>query len=487
MFRFFNSASLTKEDFVPNFEGKVSIYSCGPTVYGYAHIGNLRSYIFSDLLVKSLRLGGYHVTHAMNITDVDDKIIGQLTKKYDNVSLDNLKDYTKPFIQHFFNNLAMLNITKANLNPCATEHIGTITSILESLIKKGYAYENNGSIYYSVNRFKQYGKLSRVDPSNMKSGTRYNVDEYSKDDIRDFALWKLIDDKNTIYWDTPYGRGRPGWHIECSAMIHKHFGSVLDIHTGGIDLLFPHHENEIAQSCSAFETNFVNYWLHCEHLLVDGHKMSKSLGNVYTLHDVLDKGYSALALRYLLLSVHYRQKLNFTFASLEQVSVTLSRVYLTYDRLMNVDIINTDPKLLDKTLLQEIEDQCKKLQVQFMEYIKDDLNMSGSLSVLHDFLNHINFWLDRVTDTLDIDSKTIMHDTFLYFDTILSVLEKPSDNILPYIKELVQKRNEYRKSKDYARADEIRDQICELGYQVSDTDRGSRLHKIANHPIHAKK
>jgi len=302
------------EDYPP-----VTIYSCGPTVYSYAHIGNFRTFIFNDLLRRYLKFSGYRVDHAMNITDVDDKTIqGSLQE---NISL---KEYTERYTGIFFEDLKTLNIEEVEHYPRATDSIDAMVDIIGRLYEKGIAYEKDGSIYFSIEKHGSYGNLSRLDSREVKSGLRYDTDEYAKDDVRDFALWKSSREDEPS-WETPYGAGRPGWHIECSAMVRKIYGGTIDIHTGGVDLIFPHHENEIAQSEAAYGEPFVRHWVHAEHLLVDGSKMSKSKGNFYTLRDLLERGHSPRAIRYLLLSAHYRKQLNFTFAGLHQAQSALER------------------------------------------------------------------------------------------------------------------------------------------------------------------
>jgi cysteinyl-tRNA synthetase len=296
--KFYNTLTRHLDSFKPIEKDTVKIYSCGPTVYDYAHIGNFRSYIFSDLLRRFLKYEGYKVIHTMNLTDVDDKTIRRSNEE--NMSL---KEYTDKYIKVFFEDLETLNIEKVEYYPRATEHINEMIELIKKLDKNGYTYEADGSIYFNISKFKEYGKLSKIDLSGMKSGVRIDVDEYNKEDVRDFVLWKGKKEGEP-FWETEYGAGRPGWHIECSAMSSKYLGETFDIHTGGVDLIFPHHENEIAQSECASGKKFVNYWLHCAHLIVNGEKMSKSKGNFYTLRDLLKKGYSPKAIRYLLLSTN---------------------------------------------------------------------------------------------------------------------------------------------------------------------------------------
>ncbi|HSL84675.1 MAG TPA: cysteine--tRNA ligase, partial [Thermoanaerobaculia bacterium] len=292
-------------------EGRVGLYTCGPTVYGHVHIGNLRTFLFEDLLRRALAYLGYRVTQVMNLTDVDDKIIAGAREA--GLSID---EYTAPFIEAFFRDLDTLHAERVEHYPRATEHVPEMIALVERLLERGYAYQADGSVFFRIASDDDYGRLSRIDPSQVRRGERVAADEYDKEDARDFVLWKASKPGEPS-WDSPWGPGRPGWHVECSAMSMKYLGETFDIHTGGVDNIFPHHENEIAQSESATGDTFVRHWLHAEHLLVDGQKMSKSLGNQYTLGELVERGADPRALRYLFLSVHYRQKLNFTFDSLE--------------------------------------------------------------------------------------------------------------------------------------------------------------------------
>lgn len=289
-------------------ERAVRIYSCGPTVYGFAHIGNLRTFLFNDILRRSLKAAGYRVHHAMNLTDIDDKTINGVKATNEQANLQDLQNYTSNYIEAFFQDLQKLNIEPVEENPRATKSIDEMINLVEILLQKQYAYKLDGSVYFSIRNKKDYGRLSGIDLEDSFSGARYNADEYTKESVRDFALWKTASAKEDIAWDTSFGRGRPGWHLECSAMIESIFHGEIDIHTGGVDLIFPHHENEIAQSECAYNHGFVKHWMHCEHLLADGKKMSKSAGNFYTLRDLEQKGFSPLAFRYFVLSAHYSQK-----------------------------------------------------------------------------------------------------------------------------------------------------------------------------------
>ena len=322
-FQIYNTLTRCVEEFVPFQPPQVRLYTCGPTVYDFAHIGNFRAYVFEDLLRRTLRFRGFQVTQVMNLTDVDDKTIrGAQAAKM------TLGDYTRQYTDAFFEDLRTLAIEPAEHYPAATAHIPAMIALIETLFQKGYAYRSeDGSVYFSIAKFKDYGKLARLDLTGLKPGARIAQDEYQKENAADFALWKARQSEDgDVAWDSPWGRGRPGWHIECSAMSMKYLGASFDLHTGGVDNIFPHHEDEIAQSEAATGRPFVKYWMHCAHLVVDGRKMSKSLGNFFTLRDILRRGYSGREIRYALMVVHYRQALNFTFEALDAARAALARL-----------------------------------------------------------------------------------------------------------------------------------------------------------------
>ncbi|MBM3304085.1 MAG: cysteine--tRNA ligase, partial [Candidatus Aenigmarchaeota archaeon] len=320
--KFHNTASRKKEAFKPIQESEVRIYTCGPTVYSFAHIGNMRSYVFADILHRFLKWKGFRLNHVMNITDVDDKTIRDSRREG-----ASLKEFTERYTKAFFEDLGTLNIERVEHYPRATEHIAEIVRLVEALLSKGYAYKGDDAIYFSIAKFKDYGRMAHLDMKGLKAGARVSHDEYDKEHVSDFALWKFWDEQDgDVFWDTPVGKGRPGWHIECSAMSMKYLGHSLDIHTGGVDLIFPHHQNEIAQSETATGKKFVRYWMHNEHLLVNGKKMAKSAGNFYTLRDLIKKGNKPDAIRYLLLASHYRQKLNLTDEGLKAAAQAVERL-----------------------------------------------------------------------------------------------------------------------------------------------------------------
>ncbi|MBU2456880.1 cysteine--tRNA ligase, partial [Patescibacteria group bacterium] len=398
MMKFYNTLTRKKEIFKPIKKNQVGIYSCGPTVYNFVHIGNLRSYVFADILRRYLEYKKYKIKFIMNITDIDDKTIKRSVEQK-----ISLKKLTEKYTKEFFKDIKTLNIKKVSSYPNATDHIDEMIKFTEVLEKKGYAYERLGSVYFDISKFENYGKLARVDFKGIKAGARVDLDEYEKDHPGDFTLLKrsaLNDIKRGIFYQTKYGKVRPGWHIECSVMSMKYLGKTFDIHTGGIDLMFPHHENEIAQSEAYSGKKFVNYWMHNEHLLVENQKMSKSLGNFYTLRDLLDKGHNPRAIRYLLLSVHYRQKLNFTFQGLKATERVLRRLDEFVDKIKagtetEVELLSvlTDrsstsvsavsaSKLIDNLILNSRKD--------FEKAMDDDLNISKALAVIFDLIKKVN-------------------------------------------------------------------------------------------------
>lgn len=376
MIKLFNTLSGKKEMFKP-FKGKTAqIYTCGPTVYNYAHLGNLRTYVFEDILRRALEINGYKIKQITNITDVEDKIIKKARQEEKEIS-----QITRPYEKIFFEDLEKLNIEKAERYPRATEHIKEIINLISVLMKKGFAYQvEDKSVYFKISKFKNYGKLSRL--KKRRAVGRIDSDEYKKDDVQDFVLWKSAK-SNEPFWSSPWGAGRPGWHIECSAMSMKYLGKTLDIHAGGVDLIFPHHENEIAQSEAATGKKFSKFWIHGEHLLVDGEKMSKSLGNIFTLRDLKKKGVNFLAFRYLLLGTHYRKKLNFTWQSIIASQNSLNRLY----RHVNDFAAQNPPTSKLRRASKKLADQYKK---DFIATINDDLNTSKALSIVWEVIKEKN-------------------------------------------------------------------------------------------------
>jgi cysteinyl-tRNA synthetase len=462
-FKIYNTLTREKEEFRPTHEGEAKIYSCGPTVYNYPHIGNLRSFTFSDILRRYLKYKGYVVTHVMNLTDVDDKTI-----RGSKAEGTTLKDFTEKFTKFFFEDLSKLNIEKVEFYPKATETIPEMVVLVKKLLSKKIAYKSeDGSIYFSVKKFKNYGKLSGIKSNNLLAGARVKQDEYAKDSANDFALWKAWDESDgDVFWETEIGRGRPGWHIECSAMSMKYLGETFDIHTGGIDLIFPHHENEIAQSEAFSGKKFVKYWMHCEHLLVDGEKMSKSKGNFFVLNDILDKGYTPRAVRYLLLSTHYRQNLNFTFESLKAAEQAVQRFREFISRLKEVKANNHNPKILD---------MIKSTHDKFDIAMDDDLNISNALAETFEFMRDINKLISE--DKLSHTDALAVFNLMMEFDKVLGILDFKEEKAPKEIIDLAEKRLSARKNKDWKSSDELRDEINKKGYAIADTKEGYSIKK----------
>jgi cysteinyl-tRNA synthetase len=446
------------EDYPP-----ITIYSCGPTVYSHAHIGNFRTFVFNDFLRRYLKFRGYRVDHAMNITDVDDKTIAGAAGEG-----TSLKEYTERYAEIFLEDLESLNIEPVEHTPKATESIGAMVEIIDLLLKKGYAYEKEGSLYFHVGRFEGYGRLSRLDSREIKAGLRYDTDEYAKDDVRDFVLWKAPRD-NEIYWDTAIGKGRPGWHIECSAMIRKIFKATIDIHTGGVDLIFPHHENEIAQSEAAYGEQFVRHWIHAEHLLVNGSKMSKSLGNFFTLRDLLAKGYSPRSIRYLLVSAHYRKQFNFTLEGIGQADQALERIDNLILRLRDIKRGGQPNVRVMKLIDSMFED--------FTVAVDDDLNISRGMGIVFEFIHEMNTMIDEGLVSHE-DAESVLR-ALKRIDAVLGFFffpedEKKSTIDSEWIESMIAERIAARNNKEYDRADSIRRALLEKGIILEDTREGTR-------------
>ncbi len=466
--KFFNTESRQKEEFHPLKPGQVSLYTCGPTVYHYAHIGNFRTYMFEDLLRRTMEFFGLKVTQVMNITDLDDKTIVGAIKK--NITL---AEYTKPFTEAFFEDLKTLLIQPAAVYPAATEYIPDMIKIIEALLAKGTAYKGaDGSVYFSISKFPKYGRLSHLQLDELKAGAseRVSSDEYGKDHISDFALWKAYDKERDgeIFWESPFGRGRPGWHLECSAMAMKILGPSIDIHCGGVDNMFPHHENEIAQSEAYTDKPFVKMWIHSEHLLVDGKKMSKSLGNFYTLRDLLQKGFTGEQVRYMLLQTHYKTQLNFTFAGMDGVKVAMQRLQDFIYRLQNIQ---------DGKSSGEVKRYLDKAFSSFAQSLADDLNISQGLAALFDMVREVNALCDagkvsKEDAELTLELLKKMNEILGFLNFKAAEESVPADLI-----EALNKRNEARKQKNWILADQMRDEITKKGYIIEDTPAGARLKK----------
>ncbi len=469
--RLHNTLSNQTEPFVPLKPGEVTIYTCGPTVYDYAHIGNYRTFVFQDILRRFLKLRGFRLTHVMNLTDVDDRIIANAAAK--NVSI---RDYTEKFAQAFFDDCKTLSIESPERWVRATDNIDSMVQLIQRLQERTYTYSSEGSIYYRIAKFPDYGKLSKIDVTGIQAGARVDVDRYEKESARDFALWKAPK-PGEHFWDTPIGRGRPGWHIECSAMAMKYLGETIDIHTGGVDLTFPHHENEIAQSEAATGKHFVRYWLHAEHLLVEGEKMSKSLGNFFTLRDLFAKGYKPSALRFALASVPYRRQLNFTFDGLQQAASAVERLRNFADRLAQGKFApGRHPGMSERIA---------KAAADFDAGLSDDLNTAQALAAAYDLVREANVAIDK--GEFRQDDVVAAQQFLATFDCVFAVLEDNDAaklNELGYAKdanalsdseveELVAERNAARKSRDFASSDRIRQELADRGIILEDNKDGS--------------
>lgn len=450
MLKLYNTLTKAIEEFSPIKKDEVSMYSCGPTVYNYPHIGNYRAYVFADILKRTLLYNGYKVKHVMNLTDVDDKTIRDSQKEG-----KSLNEFTKFYANEFFKDIKSLNILEPSKWTYATEYIDQMVSIIEKLLEKDFAYKSaDGSVYFNIRKFKGYGKLSGIKLEEQKenAGGRINTDEYDKDNVQDFALWKAYDESDgDVFWETKLGKGRPGWHIECSAMSMENLGESFDIHTGGVDNIFPHHENEIAQSECATGKKFVKYWLHNEWVLVDNKKMAKSFNNFYTLRDLIEKNINPLSYRLWLLTANYRTRVNFTWDTLEGSDTALKKLFNAYIELgENLGKVNTEYK--DK----------------FQDYINDDLDTPKALALLWDLLK---------------DGKVSKEDkkaTILDFDKILGLgFENIKEEEIPEeILKIIQEREVARKNKDFAKSDELRDKIKSLGYEIEDKGENYKIKKI---------
>lgn len=462
---FKNTLTRKMEKFVPISEGRVGLYTCGPTVYNYAHIGNLRTFLFEDILRRTLALFELEVTQVMNLTDVDDKTIRGAAE----AGL-SLRDYTDRYIEAFFEDLDVLRVQRAEHYPRATEYIPQMVDLIRRLEERGHTYRSDGSIYYRITTFPEYGKLSGVRPEANIAGARVDVDEYEKEDARDFVLWKAAKPGEPS-WDTELGPGRPGWHVECSAMSTALLGETFDIHTGGVDNIFPHHENEIAQSVGATGRPFVRYWLHAEHLVVEGEKMAKSKGNFFTLRDLLERGLDPVAIRYLLISVPYRQKLNFTFDGLHAAAQAVERLGNTLRRLAHAPAASQDGDLSAETVHEFRRD--------FRSALADDLNTARALGALHTVLRAVNTALDGSGISSEVRGEL---DTALAeADTVLGLgpEQEPTEEIdAAEIERLIAERKEARSTRDFARADAIRDHLTARGIVLEDTPHGTIWHVV---------
>jgi len=461
MLKLTNTLTGNLEPFSPDNGNTVRMYTCGPTVYDFAHIGNLRTFVFEDILRRHLRGKGWTLKHVMNITDIDDKIINKAIE-----AGQDIKTYTAPYTEAFFKDCETLRIERPEIVTPATDYIPEMIDLVGRLIQSGYAYPEGESIYYRISRFPSYGRLSRLDKRELKLGARIDVDEYEKEEPRDFVLWKAPKHEKEPRWEAPFGTGRPGWHIECSAMAMKQLGETLDIHCGGVDNIFPHHENEIAQSEAVTGKPFARFWIHGEHLLVEGEKMAKSKGNFYTLRDLIDRGYDPLAIRYLLVSVPYRKQLNFTFEGLDAARRSLDRIKEFLFRLKSsqfkpgrnpaiLAVLTTARKQLDAAL-------------------DDDLNTAQALAAVFGLIKEGNIALTE--GALEEENRSEILQWFEVVEQRLGIV--PTVEALVQVDEkidsLIAQRNEARRNRDFAKADRIKQELLDLDVIIEDTREGTK-------------
>ena len=465
MLRFRNTLTGRVEEFRPMRDGEVGFYYCGPTVWNYGHIGNFRSAVAADVLRRYLKFKGFKVNHVMNITDVEDRIIAESQKA--GLSID---DYTAKYIDALWEDFDALGCERPEIVPRATRHIPEMVTLIEKLLATDHAYRSDHSIYYRIASFPEYGKLSKINFAGNIAGAseRVDTDKYEKEDARDFALWKEPGAETEPAWDTPIGRGRPGWHIECSAMSMKYLGETFDIHAGGIDLVFPHHENEIAQSEGATGKQFVRYWIHFEHLKVDGETMSKSKGNYYTFRDIAAKGFSPAAIRYFLISVPFNKQLNFTFDALAGAERTVASLRDFRARLSEA---KTEPGKNEK-----LSETAARTLGEFEAGMDDDFNTSIALAAVHNFSREVNTALAR--KQVKAEDQREMLAVIDRIDTVLNIFGEHHREMLDSeIQSLIDERQEARHRRDFARADQIRDDLANRGIILEDTKDGVRWKK----------
>ncbi len=456
----YNSLARSIEEFKPEDGAEARLYTCGPTVYNFAHIGNFRAYAFEDVLRRTIEFNGWKVKQVQNLTDVDDKTI-----RGANAAGIPLAEYTKPYKEAFFADLKTLNIEPAEVYPAATDHIPEMIALVSKLVEKGVAYKSDdGSVYFNVRAFPGYGKLAHIDFDAQRTGARCASDEYDKENIGDFALWKAWEESDgPVGWDSPWGRGRPGWHIECSAMSMKYLGETFDLHTGGIDNLFPHHENEIAQAEAATGKPFVRTWMHCAHLRVNGQKMSKSLGNFFTLRDLLEKGFAGREIRYVLIDAHYRQGLNFAFTALEDARKSLARIDTCTDALA-AKAASAAPAQTPEFAVSALSD--------FSAAVNDDLNTPRAFAALFNLVRSANAALESLSPA---ECAAVL-ETFRRMDKVLGVVffgkAEAREDVPPEIAALLEKRAAARAAKDWALSDSLRAEIAAAGWTVKDSKNG---------------
>jgi cysteinyl-tRNA synthetase len=465
MLKLTNTLTRTTDVFAPADGATVRMYACGPTVYDFAHIGNFRTYVFEDVLRRHLRSKPWKLVHVMNITDIDDKII----RKSVELGVD-IRTFTAPFTKAFFEDSERLRVQRPDIITPATDYIPEMIELVEQLLKSGNAYREGDSIYYRISSFPGYGRLSRLDQRELKVGARIDADEYEKEQPNDFVLWKAPKDDKEPRWTAPFGIGRPGWHLECSAMAMKNLGSTLDIHCGGVDNIFPHHENEIAQSEAVSCQPFSRFWIHGEHLLVEGEKMSKSKGNYYTLRNLIDRGYNPLAIRYLLLSVQYRKQLNFTLDGLSSAQSSLDRI--------KECIFRMKTSALPEGCNPQLSAALSTAVAQFEAGLDDDLNTAQALGAIFVLIREINNALTE--GKLQVDNRNEILQWLAVVDERLAIIPSdapPSQDAQSNdaeIEALISQRITARKNRDFAESDRIRAKLLDMGILVEDTREGMK-------------
>jgi cysteinyl-tRNA synthetase len=458
--RLYNTLTAEVEEFVPEHPPEVRMYVCGLTVYNRGHIGNFRTLVATDLLRRTLCYFGYAVREVMNLTDVDDRII-----KFARDAGQDLESFTAPHIQSFEEDLESLRMERPEIVPRATAHVPEMVGLISRLIARGHTYTADGSVYFRIASFPEYGRLSRLDLSGIRAGARMDSDRYEKENAQDFALWKSKgDEPDWAQWDAPFGRGRPGWHIECSAMSMKYLGETFDLHCGGVDLIFPHHENEVAQSVCGTGKPFVRHWVHVQHLLVDNETMSKSKGNFYTVPEVIARGHSPDALRYLLLQAHYRSLLNFTWEGLDQAAAGVERVRSLLRRLGEVERDGSDAPA---------QEAVKEARERFREALSDDLNTPEALAAVHGLVGHGNSLLAE--GRLSRGGALAIRDELRAMDGVFALFfPQGNDHLTPEEQALFDARQDARKRRDFQAADGLRLRLEDLGILLEDTPRGTR-------------
>ena len=464
--RLYNTMTARVEAFTPLDPPRVGLYVCGLTVYSRGHVGNYRTFVAVDLLRRVLRYAGYDVAHVMNITDVDDRIIRLAAE-----AGGDLAAFTDPHVRSFHEDMATLRMEPPERIPRATDHVEDMVSLIAKLIGRGHTYEADGSVYFRIASFPEYGRLSRLDVAGIKSGARVDTDKYDKENARDFALWKAkAEEPEWAQWDAPFGRGRPGWHIECSAMSMRYLGETFDLHAGGVDLVFPHHENEIAQSVCGTGKPFVRHWFHVDHLLIEGETMSKSKGNVFTIPELVGRGHRPEAIRYLLLSAHYRSQLNFTWDGLGQAAAALQRVHGLVQRLGEVD--------RDGPASPEVAAAVKRARERFEEALFDDLNTPEALAAVHVLVGEANALL--VAGAVTREGASALRAQIESMDTVLGVLMPggAEDRLSPEEQALFDERQEARRKRDFRRADEARKKLEAMGVILEDKPNATRWRRI---------